>query len=343
MEDKKKTAKPEKSEKLLTISVAAYNVEKTIRKTLDSLLEKTPEEVLHELQVIVVNDGSKDGTQEIVHQYAERFPDTVEIIDKENHGWGSTVNASLKAARGRYFRLLDGDDWVVSENLKDYFEFLKGAEADMVLSPFIRHYVDSESPENQHKEIGPDSVGLESLQADAKIYMHETAVRTEALRRSGFQISEECFYTDNEFIFGVLEASESVQRFDKDIYVYRLDNQCQSVSPEGLKKHHRDAMKVAQGLLHKYDKHAGNTENEKSPLLEGILREVTDLAYVACLVTDSSEAREELRTFDRDLWKKSILFRRIVKGNKKIRMLRASGFLLYGFLARKMKKRYEGN
>ena len=84
-------------EKLLSVSIAAYNVEGYLKKALESLAVP---EVLDRLEVIIVNDGSKDGTLSVAKEYVERYPNTFRLIDKENGGYGSTVNASLSVAQG---------------------------------------------------------------------------------------------------------------------------------------------------------------------------------------------------------------------------------------------------
>ena len=93
--------------KSLTILIPVYNTEKYIKRCLDSLLVP---EVLDDIEIIVVSDGSKDHSAEIVREYVERYPDTIILIDKENGGHGSTINAGIAAATGKYFRVLDSDD-----------------------------------------------------------------------------------------------------------------------------------------------------------------------------------------------------------------------------------------
>ena len=95
--------------KVLTITVPSYNVEKFLENTLDSFLD---ERILEDLEVLIVDDGSKDRTAEIGKQYEERYPDTFRVISKENGGHGSTINRGIKEARGTYFKVVDGDDWV---------------------------------------------------------------------------------------------------------------------------------------------------------------------------------------------------------------------------------------
>ena len=105
--------------KVLTVLIPVYNTEKYIKRCLDSLLVP---ETLNDIEVIVVNDGSKDHSVEIVKTYVEKYPQTVVLIDKENGGHGSTINAGLKAAKGKYFRVLDSDDWF---NTIEFVKFVK--------------------------------------------------------------------------------------------------------------------------------------------------------------------------------------------------------------------------
>ena len=115
-------------EKILSVSIASYNVEKFIRKALDSCCIP---EIMDRLEVLVVNDGSTDSTLEIAREYETKYPDTFRVIDKKNGGYGSTVNASIKAATGKYFRLLDGDDWFDRDGLVKFIGELSAAEEDM--------------------------------------------------------------------------------------------------------------------------------------------------------------------------------------------------------------------
>ena len=95
-------------EKLLTISVAAYNVDNYLDQLMQSVIEA---DVMDALEVLIVNDGSKDGTAAKALSYQQQYPASVRLIDKENGGHGSTINCGIREAKGKYFRALDGDDW----------------------------------------------------------------------------------------------------------------------------------------------------------------------------------------------------------------------------------------
>ena len=116
---------------ILTIVVPAYNVETYLEKCLRSLVAHRN---AGKTEIIVVNDGSKDHTAEIGQRFADITHGVVRVINKENGGHGSTINAGLAAATGKYFRLIDGDDWVDGENLAILVDKLESETADVVLT-----------------------------------------------------------------------------------------------------------------------------------------------------------------------------------------------------------------
>ena len=109
--------------KLLTISVAAYNVEKYLEQTLSSLNDQR---FLDDIEVLIVDDGSKDGTKDIALKYQNMAPDTFKYVQKENGGHGSTINRGIELATGKYFRVIDGD--------AKYIKLLKRTKADLILT-----------------------------------------------------------------------------------------------------------------------------------------------------------------------------------------------------------------
>ena len=123
------------SKKILSVSIASYNVEKFLDQTLESCLVP---EIMDRLEVIIVNDGSKDGTADVAKKYTEKWPDTFILVDKKNGGYGSTVNVGIKTATGKYFRLLDGDDWFDKDGLREFIGILEQAQEDMVIARFRR-------------------------------------------------------------------------------------------------------------------------------------------------------------------------------------------------------------
>mgnify|MGYP002672780489 FL=1 len=251
--------------KLLTISIAAYNVEKTIEECLDSFL---PCKHLNDLEILVINDGSHDRTAEIVAGYEKKYPKSIHLVNKENGGHGSTLNKSLELASGKFYKAVDGDDWVDASELDRLCDCLEKTEADLVV--------------DRYKEVYPDHTQVVDLgkgYALGKVYsfdelftgkkcgetifaMHSSTIRTERLRAVGMKIQEHCFYADNELDFYIVLAAETVLFTDTCAYQYRLGSAGQSVSPEGIFNHIEDLIKITRNLTNLLHEYRGQHKNQ---------------------------------------------------------------------------------
>ena len=129
-------------EKILTIVIPTYNMQDYLRRCLDSLI--VPEEQMQLLEVLVVNDGSKDNSSAIAHEYQDKYPGTFRVIDKENGNYGSCVNRGLKEATGKYIKILDADDWFDSEQLDLLIEKLGLLDENVAVAKFGVKHVFSE-------------------------------------------------------------------------------------------------------------------------------------------------------------------------------------------------------
>lgn len=219
-------------EKILTISIAAYNVEKYIEKTLNSLIVP---EIMDELEVIIVDDGSRDKTAEIAREYVNKYPDTFVLLNKENGGYGSTINASIKVARGKYYKLLDGDDWFEKEGLKKIISYLKKQETDIIFSKYTLCYEDGRQSEIVEEYDIYDKVF--SVSEIDRFAMHAICVKTSILKKPLLHINEHCFYTDYEFCVKAISRSQTVIAVPINVYCYRLGREGQSVSASSIIKH----------------------------------------------------------------------------------------------------------
>ena len=124
--------------KLLSIIVPSYNMEGYLPKCLESLVVDD-NELLQKLDVIVVNDGSKDHTSEIAHEFEAKYPSVFRVIDKENGHYGSCINAGLRIMRGDFVRIVDSDDSVETDEFVKFIKYLgdvKHSDPDVVISNF---------------------------------------------------------------------------------------------------------------------------------------------------------------------------------------------------------------
>ena len=221
-------------DKLLTISIAAYNVEEYLEQTLDSLNDKR---YLDEIEVLIIDDGSKDNTKRIALKYQELEPDTFRYIYKENGGHGSTINKGIEHAQGKYFRVIDGDDWVAPDDFAKYVKKLKEASADMVLTQNIIVCGDRVTKDCYIGNLDEDKLYSWNNQPDLQmITMHMITIRTELLRNNHVRITEKCFYVDIEFVIWAIYLSETIEVWNLYVYMYRAGNVNQSMSKQNLRK-----------------------------------------------------------------------------------------------------------
>ena len=234
--------------KILTISIAAYNVEKYIRETLDSLCV---DEVIDDLEVFVVDDGGKDRTFEIANEYAAKYPHSIFPIHKENGGWGSTVNYSIEHATGKYFRLLDGDDYFDKDGLRKLIEKLKNVDSDVVYTSY-RRFDDTSHKTVERFDAGektPLNALIQIGQAqDTDFVMHASTFRTSLLQINQVRVLEHCFYTDNEYRTKAMAFVKNAYVTNILVYQYRVGREGQSVDISGLKKHYKDNLSVFREL-----------------------------------------------------------------------------------------------
>lgn len=125
-------------EKKLSVTIPCYNVSEYLNETLDSLIRCR---TIDFLDIIIVDDGSKDNTLDIANSYVKQYPDSIRIVAKENGGHGSTINEGLKIAVGKYFAVIDGDDWVDSGIMDELVNYLAKVDTDVVITGHYKNFV----------------------------------------------------------------------------------------------------------------------------------------------------------------------------------------------------------
>jgi len=288
--------------KLLTVSIAAYNVEKYIGKTLSSF----PEEVIDKLEIFVIDDGGTDGTISIANKYANKYPNSFIPVHKSNGGWGSTVNYAIQHASGFYFKILDGDDWFASENLPNYLQFLESVNSDLVYTPYFT--VDNESERfiesiGKLENVSNSVLNMHEAAKSLSFVMHNITVRTELLKSNGINLLEHCFYTDVEFFIKCLAYSENVSVFNKEIYCYRIGREGQSVSITGLEKHINEWREVYRSMLNFY---SSLPIERKNIVMISMQRDIVGATYVFYfklgMIDDLKEFDEMIKSNYRELY-----------------------------------------
>lgn len=244
--------------KSLTITVPCFNSEKYLGRCLDSLITGGDD-----VEIIVVNDGSTDRTGEIAESYANSFPKIVRVVHKENGGHGSGVNTGLKLASGKYFKVVDSDDWLeetayrkLLKQIKQW-DRLKGADRadtlpDLVICNYTYNHLDEGTKKTMsYRNVFPkeqictwEEIG--NFRPSQYLIMHALIYRTDILKKSGVTLPEHTFYVDNIFAYYPLPYVETLYYMDRNLYQYYLGREDQSVNEKVMISRIEQQIKVTK-------------------------------------------------------------------------------------------------
>jgi len=300
------TARPSNNP-ILTIAIPSYNVEAYLAKTLNSIIRA---KAIADMEILVINDGSKDKTAEIAREYEKYTNGIVRLIDKENGGHGSTINVSIREAKGKYYRLVDGDDWVDAENLTKLVEILKTSEADVVLTKGSYEYV--EKPQLE------DIIKYDNL-TEGYTYHFDDLIfegygfstygpllttgnyKTEVLQKANFKISEKKPYVDMEFNAFSLKYVDTLEYYNLDIYRYLIGRAGQTISRDYAKRKYKDHIYVIFNILEKVYNDKEFSKNKRTYILNNIIGQMIDsqiyLFDYMCIWNEIDDFLEKLRKY----------------------------------------------
>ena len=244
--------------KYLTITVPCFNSEKYLKRCLDSLAAGG-----NDVEIIVVNDGSTDRTGEIAEDYARRFPGIVTVVHKENGGHGSGVNTGLELASGKYFKVVDSDDWLEANAYRELLRQIKRWDApeeqDRICAPpdlIVCNYTYNHLDEGVERTMSYRNVFPEgkicsweetgAFRPSQYLVMHALVYRTDILKKSGVVLPEHTFYVDNIFSYYPLPYVETIFYMDVDLYQYYLGREDQSVNEKVLISRIEQQIKVTK-------------------------------------------------------------------------------------------------
>ena len=321
--------------KILTVSVASYNVEKYIQNTLESCLVP---EIIDDIEVLIIDDGGKDKTVELATPYAQKYPDTFRIIHKENGGYGTTVNLAVQLAQGKYFRLLDGDDWFDKKGLRKLVQVLKETDADALFTQMYQEYPDREVlAEDAWKDLAGKSMRMSQIPHDVWAGMWEFTVRTQILKDHQFLLPSKTLYTDHIFLMYPIPYIQKVEFLEFPLYCYRLGYDEQSVSASSRLKHLDEILKVSEILSNYYHDVCRNSDNKHYALERArfcYMEAYRALLLLPCSVASMKAVKafdENLRKIDTEVYEAAAAG----VGSKSLRLMRSTGY--YGYFAVKLK------
>ncbi len=228
--------------KEITFTVPCYNSEDYMEHCIDTLLSAD-----ERAEIIIVDDGSTDRTGEIADNYARNYPEIVRVVHQENGGHGSGVNAGLALASGKYFKVVDSDDWLDEKELQKLLKKIDEWERqDVTVDLIICNYLYDHSNENKTKRMAYKNVLKENqicgwdavrrFHPSQYLVMHSLFFRTEVLRESHVKLPKHTFYVDNIFANQPLPYVKTLCYLNLDLYHYFLGRDDQSVNEKVLMK-----------------------------------------------------------------------------------------------------------
>lgn len=289
--------------KVLSILVPVYNTEKYLRRCLDSMVN---ESILDDLEIILVNDGSKDTSLEIMKEYKNKYSNSIVLVDKDNGGHGSTINKGLEIATGKYFRVLDSDDWFDTYNFIIYVKKLRTEEADLVVTNYKQEHIYSQkSIKYNYNGLIHDKLydfnkfNLDDLCGEYFV-MATSTYKLSVLRDSGLKMLEKTFYVDMQYNLIGISKVKTFKFYNLDIYRYFIGRKDQSMNLNSFVNHKLDHEKVMKYLVDFYSDTSKKMSNNMKKYCEMVLRYMLYTHYSIFCLYDSnhSDAYKKIKSFD---------------------------------------------
>ena len=284
------------SEKVLTVIVPVYNKESLVRKCLQSFVS---DKLRNILEVIVIDDGSKDASFDIITEYAQSYPDIFVKVKKENGGVGSVMNLGLRMAKGKYVKEVDADDWVDTKALESLVMFLKECDADIILNPFWDTDLEGNCLKKYYFKgfyFGKE-YQIEDVINRAPFSIQNVTVRKQMLEENHFLLKEDRYYIDMQFVGSSLLFASTCVLLSDSLYRYRKQQEEQSVSLSSYIKNRYNFYSQTVLSLDRL------LEIEKNPELKNKNTYFKNIAklyslYLYAIFMLSREASEDIKRFD---------------------------------------------
>ncbi len=299
--------------KILSVAIPCYNSAAYMEKCIKSLLIGGKD-----VEIIIVDDGSnKDNTAQIADAYAAKYPDMVKAVHKENGGHGDAVNCGLANATGRYFKVVDSDDWVDATSYKKILAAIRQMiSEEKNVDMFVANYVYEKVGVTKKRVIhyrnvfpteqvfGWDDVG--HFKIDQYILMHSVIYRTQLLRDCHLELPKHTFYVDNIFVFNPLPYVKDMYYIDVNFYRYFIGREDQSVNEQVMISRIDQQFRVTKLMIDSYDYE--NIENEHCrSYMRNYLRIMMEVSSIMCIISDDKDKlamKEELWQYVKDKDKK---------------------------------------
>lgn len=279
--------------KLLSIIIPTYNMERYLRKCLDSLLVETA--LMDQLEVLVINDGSKDSSSAIAHEYEAKYPQTFRVVDKANGHYGSCVNKGLELATGKYVKVLDADDSFDNKAFSIFLQKIADIDVDLILTDMETIYVkDNKHLKSRFKSIDPNqTLPFAEVIANNPLFfygMWHITYKLSILKSMKYVQLEGCLYTDTQWSCIPSSKVRLLYYIPLSLYKYLVGREGQSVSAEIYHNSISDSMKVCLSKAAFLEKET--IDKSIIPFIENAIS--VDLSFIYCYILFEYTKRMDL-------------------------------------------------
>lgn len=240
--------------KYISFVVPCFNSEAYMEKCIESLLIGKDD-----VEIIIIDDGSTDKTGKIADRYAKKYPSIVKAIHQENGGHGEGINTGLKHASGKYFKVIDSDDWVDKKAYKALLKKIKKIDSDLIVMNYVYSYTDGRKDQvinfsnifKENEEITWDEIG--HFKTTQYLSLHSMMYKKSVLDKSNIKLPKHIFYEDNLFIYWPLVNTNTIYYMNLDFYRYYIGRPDQSVQEAQIIKRSSHQVQVTESVCNMYD------------------------------------------------------------------------------------------
>lgn len=307
--------------KVITFGIPSYNAEKDLDRCVLSILEGSS--FAPDIEVVIVDDGSSDGTAAKADEWEASYPGIVRALHQENGGHGIAVLSGLREARGTYYKVVDSDDWLDADALATMLQLLRGfEERDLRVDLFISNYVYEKVHEGTHTTISYRMAlprkkvftwgDIGRFRPDQNLLMHSLCYRTDVLRAHELPMPPHTFYVDNIYAYVPLPNCETLYYADIDLYRYFIGREGQSVNEEIMVGRLDQQFRITRIMMQAYHLYEDVPQEKLRSYMMGYFTMMMAICSVFTKLSDKPGIEDELaalwaelKAYDEKMYRKA--------------------------------------
>ncbi len=215
---------------MISVIIPCFNVEKYVTKCLDSVLSQTIG--ISELEIILIDDASTDGTLQLLYQYEKKYPENIVLIPfEENQRQGTARNVGMLYATGDYISFVDSDDWIEADMYEKLLAAMEQEDYDYVACRGFRNYengsqaiIERKEPAGVYVNIPSVVEGGEWFEAGINGGVYLRLYKKSFLMDNDLRFAEKLLYEDNYFVSIASLYTRKIKLIDDCLYHYRENN-----------------------------------------------------------------------------------------------------------------------